>query len=460
MEKKLNPLSSSILASFVLLTSLCLGAYVLERSPFIPFIINYSIAFGAFWWLMAKGKLSFNQMFIVAVFSRVVILFSMPLLSQDYFRFIWDGSLMNIGQNPYAFTPNEIIENQLFLLPNQETLINGMGALSAQHYSNYPPVNQLLFFVANFIAGSSIFWSVVGMRVVILASEISIIWVGKKLLCDVEMPSTSIFWYALNPLIILELNANLHVESLMLFFFLLSCYLLKKQWFVLGAGLFALSVLTKLFTFYLLPFLVFFFALKPKENLVSIFFQKKYLLFVLLSVSMTAFGFYVFDVFQYKDNYMASVGLWFGTFEFNASVYYVLRWIGYQRVGWNAIAVNTKILLFLLLCGYVLLLWRTSKKSTSFLFEQMMWAVCLYFALATTVHPWYLATPLLFSVFTRYKFMLAWSFFVMFSYASYASVKVNESTLLLFLQYGMVGGFLLKEVLFFKQQKAIQKAKN
>lgn len=453
MEKKLKLPCLSGLASFVFVTSLCLGAYALERSPFIPFIINYSIAFGAFWWLTAKGNLSFNQMFVLAVFIRLLILFSMPLLSQDYFRFIWDGTLMNLGENPYAFTPNEILENQLFLLPNQEALINGMGTLSAQHYSNYPPVNQLLFFVATFLGGNSIFWSVVWMRVFILAFEIGIIWVGKKLLCNLAMPSVSIFWYALNPLIILELNANLHVESIMLFFFLLSCYLLKKQRILLGAFIFALSVLTKLFTFYLFPFLVFFFASTKEETLISRFFHKKYILFLLVSLSVIVLSFFAFGLYDYKDNYMASVGLWFGTFEFNASVYYVLRWIGYQWVGWNTIAVNTKILLVLLFIGYVLLLWRTRLKSTSFLLEQMMWAVVFYFVMATTLHPWYLATPLLFSVFTRYKFMLVWSFFVMFSYAAYASVKVDESTLLLLLQYGIVGGFLLKEVIFFKQQQ-------
>lgn len=449
MEKKLKLSYLSGLASFIFLTSLCLGAHALERSPFIPFIINYSIAFAAFWWLMAKGKLSFNQMFVLAVFIRVLILFSMPLLSQDYVRFIWDGVIQNLGQNPYAFTPNEILENQLLLIPNQETLINGMGTLSAQHYSNYPPLNQIFFFIATFLGGKSIFWSVVWLRVIILAAEVGIILTAKKLLYQMQLPLTSIFWYVLNPLVVLELNSNLHMESIMLFFFFFCIYCLTKKSIMWASVLFAASVLSKLFTLFLLPFLFFFITPKGTKISLDSILQPRFIVFTFCSVFLVIAGFFAFGWLEHASNYIASVGLWFGTFEFNASIYYVFRWVGYQLVGWNAITVITKLLLGLLAVGYFGLLLKINSANKEFIFTQMMWATCLYFVLSTTVHPWYLATPLLLSVFTKFRFMQVWSYTVMFSYAAYASVKVDEPTLLLYLQYVLPVLFLMKEMRFF-----------
>ena len=40
----------------------------------------------------------------------------------------------------------------------------------------------------------------------------------------------------------------------------------------------------------------------------------------------------------FVQNFGDSIGLYFQKFEFNASVYYLLRWVGYQTKGYNLIA--------------------------------------------------------------------------------------------------------------------------
>ena len=45
----------------------------------------------------------------IGLVFRLIILISTPNLSQDFYRFFWDGQLILNGFNPYLNTPNQII---------------------------------------------------------------------------------------------------------------------------------------------------------------------------------------------------------------------------------------------------------------------------------------------------------------------------------------------------------------
>ena len=76
----------------------------------------------------------------------------------------------------------------------------------------------------------------------------------------------------------------------------------------------------------------------------------------------------------------------------------------------------------------------------------MLFAVSFYLFLSTTVHPWYIATPLLLSVFTKYKFPLVWSFMVMLSYSAYGKNGFDEKLWLVAFEYILVIGFSVWEL--------------
>jgi alpha-1,6-mannosyltransferase len=76
----------------------------------------------------------------------------------------------------------------------------------------------------------------------------------------------------------------------------------------------------------------------------------------------------------------------------------------------------------------------------------MLFGISIYFLLATTVHPWYICTPLILSVFTRYKFPIVWSAAVILSYSAYGLNDFSENLWLVALEYTVVIGFAVWEI--------------
>jgi hypothetical protein len=427
-----------------------LFAYFLERSDFLNLLLLYSGLFYAAWKIIQYTKFNFWIWAVIGITARVLFLPSIPNLSQDFYRFIWDGRLLISGINPYVFTPEQLANGllktteltSLEAISNAKILIQGMGSLNASHYSNYPPINQLCFALAALFAKTSVLGSVIVLRIIIIGADLGILYFGKKLLERLNLPAKNIFWYFLNPFIIIELTGNLHFEGVMLFFVIWSLYLLDKKRWVLAAILLGVSVSVKLLPLLFLP--LFYKYLAPDGLFKKGFWKMKKFYWVTLATIV--FTFAPFASKTFISNFSATIGLWFQNFEFNASVYYIIRWIGFQTVGWNIIATVGLILPMVVFICIVLLAVFRKYNTTQKLITGMLLAVSIYFLLATTVHPWYIATPLLLSVFTKYKFPLLWSFMICFSYTAYGANGFNENLSLVAIEYSVVIGVALWEI--------------
>ena len=425
-------------------------AYFLERSDFLNLLLLYSGLFYAAWKIIQYTKFNFWIWAVIGITARVLFLPSIPNLSQDFYRFIWDGRLLVLGINPYIFTPEQLANGllkateltSLEAISNAKVLIQGMGSLNASHYSSYPPINQLCFALAALFAKTSILGSVVVLRIIIIGADLGILYFGKKLLERLNLPTKNIFWYFLNPFIIIELTGNLHFEAVMLFFVIWSLYLLDKKRWVLAAILLGVSVSVKLLPLLFLP--LFYKYLAPDGLFKKGFWKMKKFYWVTLTTIVITFAPFASKTFI--SNFSATIGLWFQNFEFNASVYYIIRWIGFQTVGWNIIATVGLILPMVVFICIVLLAVFRKYNTTQKLITGMLLAVSIYFLLATTVHPWYIATPVLLSVFTKYKFPLLWSFMICFSYAAYGANGFNENLLLIAIEYSVVISVALWEI--------------
>lgn len=424
----------SLLISITCLMLYTSFAYQLERTDYTKLITLYAALFVFFLKLvnLLKNKILFLT--VLAFVFRGVFIFAIPNLSQDFYRFIWDGRMLLEGFNPFLYTPESFILNGKYPIHQALELYNGMGILNASHFTNYPPLKQFCFVIAGVFAGKSIMGSVLVFRMLIILADLGTLYFGKKLIEKLKIPTHYIFWYILNPFVIIELTGNLHFESVMIFFLVWSLYVLHQKKWAIAAVIFAFSISVKLIPLIFLPLLF------KKLH------WKKSLGFYTIVVILTAISFAPFLNAEFINNYTKTVGLWFQRFEFNASLYYIAREIGYLFRGYNEIATIGKIIPVLVIIFVLYMSFFRKNKTTMQLITSMLFVLSFYYFTATTVHPWYIATLLILSIFTNYKFPLVWSFAIILSYLAYANKDNTENLWIIALEYIIIYGFFIWEV--------------
>ena len=431
-----------VLASLLFYTSF---AYDLVRTDFIKLISLFFALFFLCYKLIQFEKWNFNFLLISGILFRLIFLLVEPNLSQDFYRFIWDGELVLSGINPYLQSPDSIMENGGILLANAQELHNGMGSLSARHFSNYPPLNQLLFAISAFLGGKSIMGSLIAMRSIIILADIGIYYFGKKLLRYLNRSPYLIFWYFLNPLVIIELTGNLHFEGVMLFFFIWGLCLITLNKWLFAAIAFACSISVKLVPLMFLPLFISYFGFRK---------SMKFYIVLGLAILMGVLPFYSSE---FLNNYANTVGLWFSNFEFNAGIYNLIKQIAikFDVKPWELIKIYGKLVPYIMI-GFVLLLtFLRDNKKMPILISSMLWVLVLYYFLSSTVHPWYIIFLVGLSVFTDYRFPLAWSVVIILSYSAYENPEFKENLGFLFIEYFVVFGFMIYEIFKLKGLKLL-----
>jgi hypothetical protein len=430
-KKLYNPLFVALSGMLYILVG-----YFTDRQQFYLLFGQYTLLFILFLLFHWKQKINLRTIILLSILLRSVLLFVSPELSNDFNRFIWDGRLILKGFNPYLSLPSEFIETGNFHLlgPDAKALYDGQGSLSPNNYTVYPPLNQLFFLISVVFFPESIIGSVAVMRIFIILADIGIIIYGTKILKRLDLPYSNIILYALNPFIILEFTGNLHFEGVMLFFLVVAIHFILKKRHFLSAVYFAAAISLKLIPLIFIPL---FLRKLGQRNLF------RYAVLVIIILMIISFPLINTKVI---NNFMTSIDLYFRKFEFNASIYYIIRWIGFQTIGWNIIQ---KVGPLLGLASFILVLMFSIIPRNEYnrqLVVSMLFVITIHYFLSTTVHPWYIATPLLLSIFTRYRFALLWSFLVMLSYSAYQNENFTENLFFVAIEYAVVMGMLLYEV--------------
>ncbi|MEO0474161.1 MAG: hypothetical protein AAF206_31420 [Bacteroidota bacterium] len=435
MQKQINPPTPLLLSMLPAAVMYGLLLYTLERTQVWPIIGLFGGLFLLYaWWMKEGEKIDLRLGFSAALLFRLIAFFALPVLSDDYFRFIWDGQLLAHGENPFTLLPSEHMSDpsQAASLGLSQELYDGLN--SQNYFTIYPPVLQLIFFLGAAIFPKSIYGAVLVMKVPILLAEIGSIRLIQKLLTHFRLPQKWMWLYALNPLVIVELTGSLHFEALMIFFLLLAIWWLANGKWLLSAVPFALAICSKLLPLMLLPLLfkrIGFWKTAAYSSIVGV-------LTLLMFLPL-----YDLETFAHIRE---SVALYVSVFEFNASLWYVIREIAYLFVPYNIIRIagpfiSAATIIFILLFSFF-----QPKASLKNLASGMSWVFLIYFSLASIVHPWYGTTLVALSSLGRYRYAMFWSAFLPLSYVAYRQLpEVHEVLWLVALEYVVVLVVLIRE---------------
>jgi hypothetical protein len=375
----------------------------------------------------------------IALGFRLLFLLGIPVLSDDYFRFIWDGRLLAAGYNPYLYLPSALINSSIASDAQLDRMLfEGMN--SPYYFTVYPPLNQTMFGVAAWLAGRNTLGTVILLRSFIILAEAGIFWM---MLHPVKTVSPLIhkkqgnqfaLIYALNPLVIVELTGNLHFEAVTLFFVLLAVRWLNRplqgdKYYSASAVALGLGVAVKLLPLLFLPLFI---------KRLGI---KKGLIYSAITGGVLLVLFLPFISLELFLNFAKSLDLYFQKFEFNASFYYLLREVGYWLTGYNIIQLLGP---FLSLTTLISIIWIAFQRR-SFL-EKMLFSLTVYFLLATTIHPWYITALVAFGALTGRWYPLVWSALLPLTYVAYSSVPYCENLRIVALEYILVLGCLSYEI--------------
>ena len=384
-----------------------------------------------------QQALSFVQVLALALLLRVLFLALPPVLSDDGYRYVWDGLVqVQEGVNPYRYAPEASGLEDL-----QDTSIYE-HLNSAAYHSVYPPGSQAVFAMGALLyeafGGRASFYLINALFALMEAGTLGLLYrlhthSGRAISTPPREQRASFsssaslgafLLYALHPLVLLEGAGQGHTEAGAALFLVLTVWWArsgKARW---ASVALAAATLFKLYPLVLFPFLGSRFkwrGLWPGA------------LTGVLGCLPYAAGANVPEVW-------ASLDLYVRLFEFNAGPYYALKELFDVFTGKDWSKTLGPVLRWMFLAGLPVLYWLDRRFQWS-LAQAFFWTIAFFLLCATTVHPWYFL-PLLALAAVRARPAWPWQWLALCSigtYLFYAPIPASESWYWLFVIAGWGG---------------------
>jgi alpha-1,6-mannosyltransferase len=389
-----------------------------------PFLVLMLLAFILCLWTYFRSPIRTRQAVLLvwafALLFRLTVLFAPPYQSEDVYRYLWDARMASAGINPYKLPPDapelgKLRDDRVYPMIN-----------SKPHITAYPPVSQILFRLCHGLFGDN----VVAMKAVFSAFEFLTLLLAWKLLALWGRSTQPFLLMAWNPFFIFEFSHSGHSDSAMMFLILLSILLLsqgRKAWAMVS---YAGACLAKLHPALWFPLFV---RRTGWKTVPAGFAAGLGLIFLYFNIDSLL-------------RYLKSLGLYFRLFEFNASIHYLIRFVGNSAFHESWDKDIGPYLGFLLVLITVLIAWKFPLRDALDLLHAGFWLMTADLCLATTVHPWYLSWAALALPFFPYAFMAYWTGACFLSYIAYSYHPVFEPAWALLLEYIPVYGLMVWEI--------------
>jgi hypothetical protein len=180
---------------------------------------------------------------VVAALLRLLFLPAAPTLSEDVYRYLWDGRLVTRGVNPYAHAPSDPA-----LEPHRDPLLERLN--HAHVPTIYPPAAQLLF-----ASVAAVRVDPAAFKAALLVAEAALVAALLLLLRGRGLAPERILLYAWNPLVVVEGYGSAHLDVALAAFLLVSLALLERGRRAPAGIAWALAVFIKYTPLLLFPWL-------------------------------------------------------------------------------------------------------------------------------------------------------------------------------------------------------------
>lgn len=399
-----------LLCFLYFLLSVYLGGFV-PRTDFYTTITIFTLLFGLLYFLK---DIRFVWLLILGLGTRFVLCFVLPELSDDYYRFVWDGILNTKGINPYLYRPSELLTQ----LPELHRIYDHLN--SQDYYSVYPSINQYTYTIGAYVGDGDLYKSTVIMKLMIFVAECVSVFCLIALCKHFALNRKISLLYILNPLILLEFCGNLHFEGFMITMLLLSVYLLTQNKVYLASVTFSIAICLKIMPLIFLPLFIRYLGLK------------KGIIFTLLTLALSVISFSSFDVWNpmVYTHILESINLYFSSFEFNSSIFRIMQF--YKLHEHEYLKFIPKIILLTTIGFYFL---RNQKQNIQDLVLALAIVQLVYLVFSQSIHPWYVLPIVPFALLSKRLDAFVWSYLIAFTYITYQTTQYTQSLPIICLEY-------------------------
>jgi len=349
------------------------------------------------------------------VLSQILFALSIAILSDDIYRYMWEGKVVVNGINPFAYSPSD---------PELTALRDTVIYPQINHPwlpTIYPPLAQSMFAAAYTIGGDTT-WAFKLLCAVfeLLTLAALLVWLPM-----VGARRSVLLLYLFSPLILIEFYLSAHLDILAMPFLIAALIAVQRARPGIAGIMLALASLIKFFGLFFVPFIFFYFRRGARWKFGGIF------------VSVVALSYLPFiamgggEVFGSLTDYLSE-------WQFNASVFELFKAV----IGFTW----ARNLMGGLFAGWlVLLLFRRMN-----IFKRLYRAFAGYVILTTTLFPWYLVWLFPFMLVYRSPAFLFLSGAILLSYhvhiGFYATGEWSVIPWLTALAYAPFYGLLIRQV--------------
>lgn len=342
----------------------------------------WGLAFPAFacyaltcWRALRTAEKSAAQIFAFAILFRMTLLVATPSLSDDIYRYIWDGRVQLAGINPYQHAPES---------PALEALRNDVYYPAINHKqirTIYPPVAQLFFAAVCLIDASPVV-----MKVFLVLCEVAMLFLLLKILTLRGLSGERLLLYAWNPLAILEIAGSGHMDALAIGLLMLAIYLLLLRRKVPSVVALGAAILSKLVPLLAVP--VFWRYMGSGTGTL----RSAWLLprgrIAMLGLPLILIGGYAVYAGAGADHILDGLTVYLTKWRFNDGIYTILYELLRQpELAWDDVALErARVVCSIALVAIAIITLIRVQDPLKIVFLLM----AAHLLLSPTVHPWYL----------------------------------------------------------------------